>query len=76
MLDALPCLRSVNVYLDGMGDDYLRAYAAWPTRMHGVHAGRVGYIVSTRHAQFHPAPMRDWLVRACAREHDGAAPLR
>lgn len=64
---ALPCLANVETHLDGMDDAHMRAYAAWPTRMHGVRDGRVEHIVHPRGGQFDLASLRDWLLRACAK---------
>jgi hypothetical protein len=57
-----------------MDDAHMRAYAAWPTRMHGVRDGRVEHIVHPRGGQFDLASLRDWLLDACAKMTAPPAP--
>jgi hypothetical protein len=66
MVAALPALREVPLLVDGMDDAFLEAYAAWPIRLYGVHRGMLGAIAQPARAMFSLAPLRSWLLEACA----------
>lgn len=51
------------VYVDGMDDAFLEAYAAWPVRLYGVSKdGRLAHIAHPEDATFHLPRLRDWLL--------------
>ena len=67
MTRALP-LGGVRVLLDGDGDTFLEAYAAWPIRLFGVgRDGSLGVIAQPHDARFELPPLREWLLAECAR---------
>ena len=71
MVAALPGLREVPLLVDGMDDAFLEAFAAWPIRLYGVHRGQLGAIAQPTRAMFELAPLRTWLLEACAAERAG-----
>ena len=64
MLEDLPVLAEVPVYVDGLEDTFLEAYAAWPIRMFAVRGGRIERIASPQSATFELCSFREWLLAA------------
>jgi len=62
MLDALPCLRHVDIVVDGLDDRFLAEYAAWPVRAFGVADGRVEFIGQPIGSSIDLLPARRWLA--------------
>ena len=64
------------ILVDGMDDEFLEAYAAWPIRLFGVarHGGlRLELIGQPEGAMFALEACRDWLLAAAAAAADAAS---
>ena len=66
MLRALPCLRDVELLIDGLDDVFLREYAAWPVRTYGVCDGVVEHIGQPIGPSIDVLPARRWLAERAA----------
>lgn len=66
MLEALPCLASLPLLIDGLDDAFFTAMAAWPIRLFGVRGGVLERIGQPHSASFELAPFREWLLEATA----------
>ena len=51
-IDALPCLAPLPLLVDDLDDALLRALAAWPIRLYGVHNGKLERIGQPEGASF------------------------
>ena len=64
MLQALPCLQQVDLFVDGLDDRFLTEYAAWPVRTFGIRCGVIEHISQPIGSSIHVVPSRRWLAEA------------
>lgn len=61
---------ALSVVADNMEDGFLRAFAAWPTRLYGIGSdgATIERIAQPQDAAFDLAPMLEWLREAASAE--------